>query len=73
MARKNGKGKLLTDADEFRSRSNSKGSIINDGKDRDGNDKLNRRYVNNFMKQFPELYRSDVSINPSYSALNNLP
>ncbi|KAH0553917.1 hypothetical protein KQX54_005844 [Cotesia glomerata] len=33
----------------------------------------NKRYRNSFMKQFPELYRSDVSINPSYTGLNNLP
>ncbi|XP_034947680.1 uncharacterized protein [Chelonus insularis] len=32
-----------------------------------------RKYKNNLMKQYPELFRSDVSIHPSYTGLLNLP
>lgn len=32
-----------------------------------------KRYRNKHMKQFPELYRSDVSIHPSYTGLKTLP
>lgn len=32
-----------------------------------------RKYLTKHMKQFPELYRSDVSIHPSYTALKNFP
>uniref|UniRef100_A0A0C9QDY9 WDFY4_0 protein n=1 Tax=Fopius arisanus TaxID=64838 RepID=A0A0C9QDY9_9HYME len=32
-----------------------------------------KRYRNKHMKLFPELYRSDVSINPSYTGLKTLP
>lgn len=48
---------------------------INSDKNKDENEEgsPNKRYRNSFMKQFPELYRSDVSINPSYTGLNNLP
>lgn len=32
-----------------------------------------RKYRTKHMKQFPELYRSDVSIHPSYTGLKILP
>lgn len=32
-----------------------------------------RKYRTKHMKQFPELYRSDVSIHPSYTGLKKLP
>lgn len=32
-----------------------------------------RRYLTKHMKLYPELYRSDVSIHPSYTTLKNLP
>lgn len=32
-----------------------------------------RKYRTKHMKRFPELYRSDVSIHPSYTDLKNLP
>ncbi|KAK2576610.1 hypothetical protein KPH14_005278 [Odynerus spinipes] len=32
-----------------------------------------RRYRTKHMRRFPELYRSDVSIHPSYTKLTNLP
>lgn len=32
-----------------------------------------KKYRTKHMKQFPELYRSDVSIHPSYTKLKNLP
>ncbi|XP_014605471.1 PREDICTED: uncharacterized protein LOC106787555 [Polistes canadensis] len=32
-----------------------------------------RKYCSKHMKLFPELYRSDVSIHPSYTKLKNLP
>ncbi|XP_017891440.1 uncharacterized protein LOC108631787 [Ceratina calcarata] len=32
-----------------------------------------RRYITKHMRMYPELYRSDVSIHPSYTTLKNLP
>ncbi|XP_076639120.1 uncharacterized protein LOC143351480 [Colletes latitarsis] len=32
-----------------------------------------RKYLTKHMKMYPELYRSDVSIHPSYTGLTNLP
>ncbi|CAK9809333.1 hypothetical protein ANTQUA_LOCUS6000 [Anthophora quadrimaculata] len=32
-----------------------------------------RKYLTKHMKLYPELYRSDVSIHPSYTTLKNLP
>lgn len=32
-----------------------------------------RRYLTKHMKLYPELYRSDVSIHPSYTTLKILP
>lgn len=34
---------------------------------------VTRKYRTKHMKQFPELYRSDVSIHPSYTGLKILP
>ncbi|XP_014475842.1 PREDICTED: uncharacterized protein LOC106745080 [Dinoponera quadriceps] len=34
---------------------------------------VTRKYRTKHMKQFPELYRSDVSIHPSYTGLKKLP
>lgn len=34
---------------------------------------VSRKYRTKHMKLFPELYRSDVSIHPSYTGLKNLP
>ncbi|XP_076228717.1 uncharacterized protein LOC143175137 [Nomia melanderi] len=32
-----------------------------------------RKYLTKHMKLYPELYRSDVSIHPSYTGLKNFP
>ena len=32
-----------------------------------------RKYLTKHMKLYPELYRSDVSIHPSYTTFKNLP
>lgn len=35
--------------------------------------KPRRKYLTKHMKLYPELYRSDVSIHPSYTTFKNLP
>ncbi|XP_066591704.1 uncharacterized protein [Prorops nasuta] len=39
----------------------------------DAEKKQHQRYISKHMKAFPELYRSDVSVHPSYTDLKNFP